>query len=326
MPITDTINKFQIETNKVVIFGGSGFLGLHIARQLIKNNYRVILVDSKYRLDKTPEHLFLSKCEKKAINYPYENPKALRSIFEKGDILIHLGWSQVPNENPKSYQNDISNNMSFSVSLFELAITSGVCKIIFASSGGSVYGNSDTIPINEKHHTEPISSYGIAKLTTEQYLNLLTKNSSTNHVILRIGNAYGLHLSPKLTPTGLIPFIINALNNDSILEIWGDGEVLRDFTHVTDIGAAFFAAIETTDLNGIFNIGTGISTSINQLIKLIEKTLGKAAKVHNGSARLCDVKEVVLDASKFKRHTHWAPKVSLKEGLIELASAQSRLE
>ncbi|MCX7553242.1 NAD-dependent epimerase/dehydratase family protein [Marinicella sp. S1101] len=326
MSSPQTTNLFHSKTNNVVILGGAGFLGLHIAHQLTQNNQRVILLDSSSRIKQIPQGLLNHNCLKKVIEYPYSDASAVAPSLDQGDVLIHLGWSQVPNDNRQSYQKDITENLAFTAALFDLAIDIGVSKVVFASSGGSVYGNSSKSPLTEGCPTEPISSYGIAKLASEKYLNLLSRGTATLPVVLRIGNAYGLHLAPNLTPTGLIPFFISALKQNITVNIWGDGEVVRDFIHVRDIAAAFCAAIEATTLNGTFNIGTGIGTSINQLIGLIEENLGKTAQITNSRGRSCDVKEAVLDASEFRRLTQWSPLINLKQGVNEIIQQKPSTE
>lgn len=326
MSNTQTINPFDLQTNKVVVLGGCGFLGLHVAQHLINNQCKVVLIDSASRTEQIPRGMLSNHGHTVEISYPYQETSVLESVLQKGDVLIHLGWSQVPNDNRRSYQIDIAENMAFSTALFDLATTAGVSKIIFASSGGSIYGNSSNSPLTETSPTEPISSYGIAKLATEKYLQLLTKDTATLAVNLRIGNAYGLHLSPSLTPTGLIPFFISALNDQRTVDIWGDGEAVRDFIHVSDIAAAFSAAIQTPDLSGTFNIGTGIGTSINQLIALIEKSMKQTVPISNTKGRRCDVTTAVLDASEFKRLTNWLPRVSLQQGVMEVIDKNSPRE
>lgn len=302
---------------KVVILGGCGFLGLHIAEKLIQNNIETVLIDSQQRL---AHPLDSSKYQQLEIEYPYTNLDVVKSALSRGDVLIHLGWSQVPNDDAYSFRQDIAGNALISAELFSLASQAGVDKIIFASSGGAVYGNVAETPIHEKCETNPVSSYGIGKLTAEKYLSLLTADSSTKHVILRIGNAYGHHPSEEKTPTGLIPFMMKALLSNREIEIWGDGQVVRDFVHAFDIAEAFFLAVIKPQVQGIFNIGTCRGTTIEEVIALIETRLNKKANIRWTDGRSCDVQKVVLDASKFNALTEWTPQVSLAHGIDMIAS------
>lgn len=302
---------------KVVILGGCGFLGLHIAEKLVANNIKTVLVDSKTRLHKPID---FHKYQLVEIDYPYRDIEVLESVLKKNDVFIHLGWSQVPNDNLYGFKKDISQNILISAELFHLARNLGVGRIIFASSGGSVYGDLAESPINEKCATNPISSYGVAKLATEKYLTLLTANSPTDHIIFRIGNAYGNHLLPCSTATGLIPSVIKALISDNEIEIWGNGQVIRDFINVKDIANAFYLATVMPKINGIFNIGTGKGTSIKNLISMIENKLNKSAKIIWSDNRMCDVKEAVLDYGKFKTLSQWTPQISLEKGVSEMVS------
>ena len=302
---------------KVVILSGCGFLGLHIAKKLIQNNIKTVLVDTKERF---ANPLDPSQYQRVEIEYPYQNLDPLKSVLSRGDVLIHLGWSQVPNDDAYSFRQDIAGNALMSAELFSMAREAGVGKVIFASSGGAVYGNVGDSPIHEKCETNPVSSYGIGKLAAEKYLALLTSDSSTSHVILRIGNAYGNHLSATSTPTGLITFMIKKMLLDQAIEIWGDGEVVRDFIYASDIADAFYLAVTQQNAQGVYNIGTGQGKTIRDVISCVETRLKRSAKINWSDGRSCDVEKVILDSSKFKALTDWKPQINLQQGIDMIAS------
>lgn len=300
---------------KVVILGGCGFLGLHTAHQFIQNNTETVLIDSPERLPLAP-----AGCDRIGIAYPYQDLATIESVLGRGDVLIHLGWSKVPNADADSFATDMGQNALFSAALFQQAVKAQVAQVIFASSGGSVYGNVSDPRIHEGHPTKPISSYGIGKLAAEHYLDMMAMGSQTRPVSFRIGNAYGTHRAGDQTPTGLIPFAVQSMLDDREIEIWGDGQVVRDFIHVTDIARAFSVAAGNPTIRGVFNLGTGVGTAIADLIGLLESRLNRSARISWGKSRPCDVQRVVLDSNRFRDLTGWQPTISLEQGVDQIIS------
>jgi len=190
----------------------------------------------------------------------------------------------------------------------------GVKKVIFASSGGTVYGIPRVIPITETHPTDPISSYGIIKLTIEKYLALYKTLYGLDYCVLRVSNAYG-ERQPVTGAQGVIPaFIYRALQKLDI-RIWGDGSAIRDYIHVTDIVSAFLSVIDHKGEPMTFNIGSGTGHSINEIVKTLEEEMEEPLELVYEPSRPYDVPVNILDNSLAKQVLGWEPKVNLRNGI-----------
>ena len=198
--------------------------------------------------------------------------------------------------------------------LLEKSLEAGVQKIIFASSGGTVYGIPKTLPIPETHSTDPICSYGICKLTIEKYLNLFNYLHGLKHVILRLGNPYGKRQKSNNVQGAIAVFLGKALRGEEIV-IWGDGSVARDYFHVNDLTDAFAKAVEVDTQSNIYNIASGMAVSLSEVVKTIERVIGKKLMIRNIQGRKFDVPTNCLDISLASKELGWQPKTSLEDGI-----------
>ena len=208
----------------------------------------------------------------------------------------------------------LESNLVGTIRLLTAAKDSGVKKVIFPSSGGTVYGIPQKIPIRETHPTEPICSYGIVKLAIEKYAHLFWTLYNIDYCALRISNAYG-ERQPVNRLQGIIPIIIVNGLTDRDIHIWGDGTVIRDYIHVTDITEAFIKASTTHTESRILNIGSGHGLSIIQLIQIIEKGIGRPLRIIFNHKEAYDVPINILDISKAKRSLKWYPKIDIYDGI-----------
>ncbi|WIH87003.1 NAD-dependent epimerase/dehydratase family protein [Brachyspira pilosicoli] len=273
----------------ILITGGAGFIGSHIADILIQNNYKVIIADNLSTGKK-------DNINNKAIfyNIDIKNYNDLENIFNNNKIeyIIHLAAQvSVPNSirNPI---NDANENIIATLNIIELSKKYNIKKII-ASSSAAVYGIPKKLPIDELHTTIPISYYGLSKLTMEKYLIL----SNLNYIICRFSNVYG----PRQTPHGeagvVSIFIDNAINNKD-LNIFGDGKQTRDFIYVEDIAKIFLFFIEKNISNEILNISTNNSININELANTIINISKSNIKINYLEKRDGDIDDSILDNKK----------------------------
>ena len=273
----------------ILITGGAGFIGSHIADILIQNNYKVIIADNLSTGKK-------DNINNKAIfyNIDIKNYNDLENIFNNNKIeyIIHLAAQvSVPNSirNPI---NDANENIIATLNIIELSKKYNIKKII-ASSSASVYGIPKKLPIDELHTTIPISYYGLSKLTMEKYLIL----SNLNYIICRFSNVYG----PRQTPHGeagvVSIFMDNAINNKD-LNIFGDGKQTRDFIYVEDIAKIFLFFIEKNISNEILNISTNNSININELANTIISISKSNIKINYLEKRDGDIDDSILDNKK----------------------------
>ena len=273
----------------ILITGGAGFIGSHIADILIQNNYKVIIADN------------LSTGKKENINtkasfynIDIKNYNDLEAVFQNNKIeyIIHLSAQvSVPNSirNPI---NDANENIIATLNIIELSKKYNIKKIIVSSSA-AVYGIPKKLPIDELHTTIPISYYGLSKLTMEKYLIL----SNLNYIICRFSNVYG----PRQTPHGeagvVSIFMDNAINNKD-LNIFGDGKQTRDFIYVEDIAKIFLFFIEKNISNEILNISTNNSININELANTIISISKSNIKINYLEKRDGDIDDSILDNKK----------------------------
>lgn len=295
---------------RCIVVGGGGFIGSHVSEALLAEGHQVTVFDR----DDAPNLMRLS--EKGAVISigNFFNPADLQHSFENQDAVYHLLSTTVPQTSNEDPAYDVETNVVGTLRLLDEAKKCSIKKVIFASSGGTVYGIPQEIPIKENHPTDPTSSYGIGKLIIEKYLHLYWILYGLDYCILRISNAYGERQRP--TPTqGVIPvFLERALGNHEVT-VWGDGSVMRDYVFATDISNALVKALAYSGELKIFNIGSGQAHSLRDVIHIIEKVTGRPLKVKYTSGRSFDVPVSVLDISRAKGYLNWAPAISLFEGI-----------
>jgi UDP-glucose 4-epimerase len=209
---------------------------------------------------------------------------------------------------------DIESNVVGTVRLLSHAVKSGVKKVVFVSSGGTVYGPPKHIPILETHPTDPVSSYGITKLAIEKYLHLFHTLHGLEYSILRLANPFGERQRVMASQGAVAVFLGKVLNGDPV-EIWGDGSVVRDYIYISDVVDALIAAASCETEARIFNIGSGRGHSLNELLDGIEQVTGRKADRRYLPGRLFDVPTSVLSIDRARQHLNWSPKVDFEDGL-----------
>jgi UDP-glucose 4-epimerase len=231
------------------------------------------------------------------------------------DAVVHLASTTVPSTSNLDPAADISGNLVPTVRLLEAMRASGTRKLVFFSSGGTVYGIPTKDPVPEDHPLNPISSYGIVKLAIEQYLRMEQQLHGLEFVALRPANIYG----PRQAQVGLLGVIgtyLRKVAEDAPIEIWGDGSVVRDFVHVEDIADLCHRAL-TSGASGSFNAGSGEGTSISQIVDIIGQTTGRTLEPVYKPGRNFDVPRVVLDIARAQATFDWQPAVPLRRGIGE---------
>lgn len=293
---------------KILITGGAGFIGSHIADLLISKDYDVAIIDnlSTGKKENMPSGARL---------YVGDIRTDSERIIEKEKptyVIHHAAQINVRSsiENPL---NDAENNILGSISLFEACRKFKVKKIIFASSGGTVYGNPKKIPVKENTVLQPLSPYAIAKVAIENYLEFYKQNYNLDYTALRYGNVYGPRQNPQ-GEAGVISVFINNILKEKPLCVWGDGKQTRDFIYVEDIARANLYALTYNGAHNVFNIGTGKETSIKKIIKILQNKINPLKLSYN-----LDYKETIpricLDSELAKHELDWTAKTKLEEGI-----------
>jgi UDP-glucose 4-epimerase len=295
---------------KVLITGGAGFIGSNVADGLLEKNYQVVIVDdlSNGKEENIP---------KKAKFYKIDiRDKEIQKIFkeEKPDIVIHNAAQLSVRVSVEDPMMDADINIMGGLNVISNCNIYKVKKIIFASSGGTVYGEQEYFPAEEDHPTRPISPYGVAKLTTEKYLYCYYNNYGLNYVSLRYGNIYG----PRQDPYGEAGVV--AIFSKKILEgksptINGDGLQTRDYVYVRDAVDINLRAIES-DFTGAVNVGTGKETDVVRLLNILKEASGKKdiEEIH-GPPKEGEQRRSQLSYRMAEEMLGWKPAVSIEEGL-----------
>jgi len=293
---------------RILVLGGTGFIGSHIVDALLDEGHTVKVIDRtlKHINDKFPQLV-------EYIQADFSDSLVLLEALIGIDLVIHLVSSTVPGTSNLDPVADIQSNLVNSVNLFKAMQQAGVKRIIYFSSGGTVYGNPIQLPISETHPTHPISSYGIIKLAIENYLFMYQELYGLTPIILRLSNPYGPRQG-HLGSQGVIGIFLRRIIQGQPIKIWGDGSIIRDYIYITDAVSACMAALKL-DQSGIFNIGNGEGDSLLDIIKEIEHCTGKNAEIDFEPSRGFDVKTVVLDTSLAKNVLGWQPEYSLRRGV-----------
>jgi UDP-glucose 4-epimerase len=299
------------KTMRCLVLGGGGFLGSHVSEALTGSGYRVRIFE-KALVDRGNVRDFFHRVE--WIEGDFNSRNQLREVLDGTDYIVHCIGTTLPETSNKDPIYDISTNLLPTVHLLEAAKAVGVKKVIFLSSGGTVYGIPRSTPIPESHPTDPICSYGIQKLAIEKYLALYRHLHGLDYVVLRLANPYGARQKPEAVQGAIAVFMSKALRGETI-EIWGDGSVVRDYLYVTDIACAVLSALRYEGEYRVFNIGSGIGFSILDLVARIEKIVGRTVHVHHKPGRRFDIPINVLDISRADRELGWRPQVEFDDGL-----------
>jgi UDP-glucose 4-epimerase len=294
-----------------LVLGGAGFIGSHLAEALLQAGHRVRIFDRPH-LDRLPG--FLQRREFEVFTGDFLNPRSLSPALEGSEIVFHLVSTTLPKTSNDNPMYDVESNVMGTLRLLELCRQQRVRKVVFASSGGTVYGVPRSVPIDESHPTDPTCSYGIHKLAIEKYLQLNHRLHGLDYCVVRPANLYGPRQRLDIAQGAVAVFLDRALRGQPI-QVWGDGSVVRDYLYVGDAAEALVKAAAYQGEPKVFNLGSGVGTSLRQLIKEIEAVLGRALAVDYAAARALDVPANVLDASLAACHLGWTARTQLAEGL-----------
>lgn len=289
-----------------LLIGGNGFIGTHLAEALRARGDAVRVLDPA-----SPRPDF----DWRDVDYrqgAISDTPTLDAALQDVDVTYLLASSAVPGT---SYQPiaDVGDNLVGALHVMQRLRERGLRRVVFFSTGGALYGRPHRLPIDEAHPTRPLSSYGVVKRAIEDYLLMYQAWGELDPVILRPSNPYG----PRQGGSGLqgvVPVAMRHAREGTSMPIWGDGQAVRDYLHVTDLVSA---AISAADLGapGPFNIGSGEGVSLLDLLTVIEQVSGRRLHREFLPGRVMDVDRVYLDNSRAKRELGWSPKVAFEEGL-----------
>lgn len=298
---------------KCLVLGGGGFIGSHVVDALLAARHSVRVFELPSVLGYRP---FAPGDAIEWVTGDYRTGSTIDDAVQGCDVIIHLACSTLPKSSNDDPIIDIESNVTGTLKLLRSAGAAKVRKIVFISSGGTVYGVPRIVPIPESHPTEPRVSYGISKLAIEKYLAIFQVQHGLEYVVLRVANPYGERQRADTEQGAIAVFLDRALRRQPI-EIWGDGSVVRDFLHISDVVRAFLLALDYSHEPRVFNIGSGSGYSLNQLLDTIAELLGHAVERRYLPARDFDVAQNVLDITRARDLLDWEPRVSLMHGLSQ---------
>lgn len=296
---------------KCLVLGGGGFLGSNLCRALLVHGHEVSVFERRQ-----PEwgSLPLREGEVKWFEGDFSDAREVELAVEGMDVVFHLVSTTLPKTSNLNPAFDVESNVVGTIGLLEACLKHGVNRVLFASSGGTIYGVPGTTPIPETHVTEPECSYGIGKLAIEKYLHLYRHLHGLDYRVLRLANPYGEGQRPGGAQGAVTVFLNKALRGETV-EIWGDGSVVRDYIYVHDVSEAFLKALAHTGEVRIFNVGSGIGHSLNEILDTIEALLGNPVARSYTPARAFDVPVNVLDIRRARETLGWSPRTDLMEGM-----------
>jgi UDP-glucose 4-epimerase len=294
---------------KVLVTGGAGFIGSHLTAHLIDAGAEVVVLDDLSSGKRQSVHPRARLCQADI------GSEAIRDLFERErfDCLDHHAAQMNVRRSVDDPMFDARVNILGSLNLLQAAVATGVKKVVFASTGGAIYGEQLTFPADETHQTNPLSPYGVAKLAVEKYLAFYAAVYDLPYVALRYANVYGPRQDPH-GEAGVVAIFSERLLRGEPAIINGDGEQTRDFIYVDDVVRANVLAV-TTDLSGIYNVGTGQETSVNVLYAHLTKHAGATLPPRHDPPKPGEQRRSVLDYRKLQAVANWTPTVSLEEGL-----------
>ncbi|MFC1690823.1 SDR family oxidoreductase [Nanoarchaeota archaeon] len=298
---------------KYIITGGAGFIGSHIAEELVKDDNEVVVIDSLYDGKKENLNGFFDKV--KFVKEDIRNEEVLKKEFKDADFVLHQAARRsVPQSllEPKEY-NDV--NINGTLAILEAARARDVKRVVLASSS-SVYGDIDVMPEKETFSPDPLSPYALSKLAGEHYLKIFFKLYGLETVSLRYFNVFGQRQDPASEYAAVIPLFIKLIGNDKQPTIFGDGKQTRDFTFVKNVVEGNLLACQAKKAAGeVFNLADGEAISVNQLVEKINVLLEKDIKPTYTDIRQGDVKHTLADPTKAREILGYKGKFKLDEGL-----------
>lgn len=293
---------------KVLISGGAGFIGSHIAEAYLASGFDVVVVDnlSTGKRENLPRGVTFYEGDITSLS-------DMEEIFfrEKPDYVNHHAAQINLRRSTEEPLFDARVNILGSISLLELSVKYRVKKFIFASTGGAIYGEVKTLPAREDMPALPLSPYGVAKRSVELYLNYYHKVQGLDFVALRYGNVYGPRQDPR-GEAGVVAIFISRIIKGEPCIIFGDGRKTRDYVYIEDIARANLLALSAS---GIYNLGTGKETSVLDLVEVLKKVSGEDFPVVFGEERKGEIDRIALSSEKAREALGWIPSFSLEEGI-----------
>lgn len=296
---------------KVLVTGGAGFIGSHLVDALIDRGHQVVVVDNLStgfidNINPAAKFYQMSVCD-----------PGLAEVFkqERPEIVSHQAAQMIIERSVRNPMFDAQENILGSLNVIFNCIRFGVKKVIYASSGGAVYGEPKYLPVDEEHSINPVSEYGISKHTVEHYLRLYGLRNGLNYVVLRYPNVYGPRQNPH-GEAGVVAIFGSQMLRGERPTIFGSGDKTRDYTYVLDIVEANLLSMEQGE-PATYNLGTRLETSDQEMFNTLAQAVAYTGSPVYASVRPGEVHRICLDSSKARKELGWKPRFTLREGISQ---------
>ena len=296
---------------KILVTGGAGFVGSHLIDTLLMLDHEIVCLDNF----STGKRENIGAITKKitVMEGDIRDKDILKSALDGVESVFHLAAQISVNRSVRDPSFDASININGFINLLDRILQSSVNQVVYVSTGGAIYGEPKVIPAKESTIESPISPYGLSKLVGEKYLEWYSQNHGLKYSIIRPSNIYGPRQDP-LGEAGVISIFLGKVLNHLPADIFGDGLDTRDYIYVKDIAEICINTLNSNK-NGTYNAGTGVQTSLLELVEIIENVTSTTVQKNFCPPRLGDVRHISLDNSKAKAELKWSPSTNLKEGI-----------
>lgn len=294
---------------RALILGGNGFIGSHLVDALHAIGCRLRVFDRNPNPYQKPYS---------TVDYrigSFSDSSQIAEALQDVDVVFHLISTSVPSTSNLDPRADIEGNLIGTVGLLQQMVKLGIKRIVYLSSGGTVYGNPNVESVPETHPLNPICSYGVVKVAIENYLYMFRQLHGIESVVLRASNPYGPRQG-HIGVQGVIPTFLQRIKDGERIQIWGDGSVVRDYIYIQDLISLCMKA-GLGDAVGVFNAGSGIGHSLNDLLDIIQRVAGKDLDIDYLPGRTFDVKRITLNISKASSEFNWQPAIDVETGIRE---------
>ena len=301
---------------KIIIIGGAGFIGTNLVLKLAEEN-EICVVDKEEVYFEYLKSLGLKNVIFKTTSFDINTD--FNDVVRGYDIVYHLASTNIPGNSNKHIPEELESNIIVTAKMLDACVAQSIKKVIFISSGGAVYGKNMNCPLEEDMPTWPISTYGIQKLAIEKLLHLYKYQKGLDYRVVRLANPYGPYQRPNGDLGVVTTFVYKALKGEA-LNVYGDGSVVRDFIYIDDAICGILNIVNGEYKERVFNLGSGVGTSINEVISAIKKALNIEVKVNYVSeGRATDVPVNFLNISRYEKAYGKLNPVDLSKGIVKTA-------
>jgi UDP-glucose 4-epimerase len=301
-----SVEKVSLSGTTVAVLGGGGFIGTHLVNALLERGAQVRVYErdpvAQYRAGMVVP-----------VAGDFIDGSGLDAALAGADVVYHLISTTVPGTSNADPVGDVQSNLVGTIRLIQEMRKHQVKRIVYLSSGGTVYGQPSRLPVSEDHPLDPLCSYGIVKVAVEKYLNMYCVLEGLTATVLRVSNPYGGTARRTNELQGVIPIFLRKMVAGESIEIWGDGSTVRDYIYIDDLTNAMVCALGAQG-SGVYNIGSGVGHSLNEVLEILSDVTGIEARVRYSAPRGFDVSRIVLDVSRAQEALGWQPSTTLHQG------------